>query len=56
MQVLHVTVFSQLMVPVLEVLKIFLYSGIVLAIGITIIAVPMLCYAGAAMFDTAAEE
>ncbi len=55
MQVLHVTVFSQMMAPVLEVLKIFLYSGITLAIGITVIAVCMLRNVWASVFNSKEE-
>lgn len=55
MQVLHVTVFSQMMAPVLEVLKIFLYSGITLAIGITVIAVCMLRIVWASVFNSKEE-
>jgi nitric oxide reductase subunit B len=55
MQVLHVTVFSQIMAPVLEALKIFLYSGITLAIGITVIAVCMLRIVWASVFNSKEE-
>jgi nitric oxide reductase subunit B len=55
MQVLHVTIFSQVMAPVLEVLKIFVYSGITLVLGITIIVLSMLRFVSNAVFNTADE-
>jgi len=39
---LKITVFTELMEPVLKVLKVFMYSGFVLAIGLTIICWIML--------------
>lgn len=55
MQVLHVTIFSQMMAPVLEVLKLFLYSGVTMAFGLTLIIFSMLRFVREAVFNTTDE-